>query len=85
MESMNTTINFKVKDLGFFVSLAVSSLRIKSKLLHINKKYDKSFLSKKHITIKNPSINNINCLEHFLRDFTYILEGRHHSDSLGLG
>ena len=40
MESMNTTINFKVKDLGFFVSLAVSSLRIKNKLLHINKKYD---------------------------------------------
>ena len=37
---MNTTINFKVKDLGFFVSLAVSSLRIKNKLLHINKKYD---------------------------------------------
>ena len=55
MESMNTTINFKVKDLGFFVSLAVSSLRIKNKLLHINKNMITwgSFWSKKHITIKN--------------------------------
>lgn len=54
MESMNITINFKVKDLGFFqLGCFFTEKHLKNKLLHIDKKYDNigTFLSKKHIAI----------------------------------